>query len=124
MNKPAIIGITADIEGSCHILNRVYVDAVVRCGAIPLVLPSCADYAAININVILDAIDGLLLSGGGDIHGSHFGQPLDSRASGVLPFRDKTELALAQSALERDMPILGICRGMQLLNILRGGDLF
>ena len=121
MPNPPIIGITADTDDKHHFLNRVYIDAVVASGAIPLVLP-CNDvrFAA----TFLDCIDGLLLSGGGDMCASHFGQTLDPRAVDVQPIRDGVELNLAQLALDRNMPVLGICRGMQLLNVLRGGDLF
>jgi len=121
MPNPPIIGITADSTDKHHFLNHVYVDAVVAAGAIPLVLPSVGNCA---VDALFSRIDGLLLSGGGDMCASHFGQTLDPRAVDVQPIRDEMELALAQAALERDMPILGICRGMQLLNVLRGGDLF
>jgi len=121
MPKRPIIGITADIDDKSHYLNHAYIEAVIHSGAIPFVLP-CKDVRFASM--MLDRLDGLLLSGGGDMYAGHFGQPLDHRAVGVEPVRDEVELAIAQAATERDMPILGICRGMQLLNVQRGGDLF
>ena len=117
LNRP-VIGITADMEEGRHFLNRVYVRAVELAGAVPVVL-TASSYAV----QALDMLDGLLLSGGGDIHGRYFGQPLHEKAGDVNTERDEAELALTKLALARDMPIFGICRGLQLLNVARGGDL-
>jgi len=118
MNPKPIIGITASIDVRRHYLNRVYVDAVVRAGGIPLVLP--AGGHAIKF---LSIIDGLLLSGGGDIDGSFFGQPTHEKADDIWPERDEAEIAIARLAYDRNMSILGICRGLQVLNVALGGDI-
>jgi gamma-glutamyl-gamma-aminobutyrate hydrolase PuuD len=115
--KP-IIGITADIDDERHYLNRLYVDAIARAGGIPLVLP-----AADSMVEAIDIIDGLLLSGGGDIGGRFFGQSTHEMATDIRPERDKAEIAAAKLAYARNMPILGICRGLQILNVALGGDL-
>jgi len=114
----SIIGVTADMELRRHFLNKAYVDAVAACGAVPLILPA-------NGHVVeaLDMIDGLLLSGGGDIHGDFFGQPLHEKAGDVHIQRDEAEIALAWEAWERSVPIFGICRGLQVLNVALGGDI-
>ena len=115
--KP-IIGITTSIDEKQHYLNRVYVDAIMCADGIPLVLP-----ANLHIAQALDIIDGLLLSGGGDIDGSFFDQPTHEMATDIWPERDKAEIAAAQMAFARNIPILGICRGLQILNVALGGDI-
>ena len=73
---------------------------------------------------ILDDLDGLILSGGGDVHPSRFGQGMDGAESDRISLeRDALELALTQAALERDIPVFGICRGFQVLNVAAGGGL-
>jgi len=115
-----IIGITADMSAGDkqHQLNHVYVNAVVKAGGIPVVLP-----AGEHICDSLDIIHGLLLSGGGDIDGKHFGQKNHREARDIRPMRDKAEIAITKLAHGRNMPILGICRGLQMLNVALGGDI-
>src|SRR2546430_2217866 len=72
---------------------------------------------------VLDAIDALRLAGGGDVHPSSYGPDREPETPGTTLVRDEFEIALARGALERDMPVLGICRGMQLLNVALGGTL-
>ncbi|MEI2419419.1 gamma-glutamyl-gamma-aminobutyrate hydrolase family protein, partial [Arthrospira platensis SPKY2] len=73
---------------------------------------------------ILERLDGLILSGGGDVHPSYFGEEMDGTAEeSVDRMRDELELTLARQALARDMPLFGICRGCQALNIAAGGKL-
>src|SRR5206468_10884172 len=70
-----------------------------------------------------DALDGLVLSGGNDVDPATYGADSHGTTSGVQPERDRAELALLEGALARDMPVLAICRGSQVLNVARGGDL-
>ncbi len=72
---------------------------------------------------MLDMLDGLLLAGGCDIGPSRYGQAPHPETIGIVPERDAVELALAHGAFERDLPLLGICRGMQLINVACGGTL-
>ena len=124
------VGITAAIEqaqiGPWDQLSTLaflsYSRAVQRAGAIALLLPP-DDLAEAAPERWLDRIDALLLSGGNDIDPAFYGQPPHPQTSGIRPERDRFEIALARAALERRTPVLGVCRGMQLLNIVRGGDL-
>jgi len=115
--KP-IIGITSSIDNKQHYLNRVYVDAIVRAGGVPFIIPTDK-----YIVQALDIIDGLLLSGGGDIDGCFFSQPTHKMATDIWPARDKAEITAARLVFARDMPILGICRGLQILNVALGGNI-
>ncbi|HEV7363105.1 MAG TPA: gamma-glutamyl-gamma-aminobutyrate hydrolase family protein, partial [Solirubrobacteraceae bacterium] len=72
---------------------------------------------------ILDLIDGLMLAGGADIDPAVYGAERHAETVDTVPDRDRFEVALARGALARDLPVLGICRGMQLLNVARGGTL-
>jgi putative glutamine amidotransferase len=72
---------------------------------------------------ILDLVDGLILAGGADIDPSSYGDERHPETKGTVPDRDAFEIALARRAMDRDIPMLGICRGMQLMNVARGGTL-
>ncbi|MDT0330566.1 gamma-glutamyl-gamma-aminobutyrate hydrolase family protein [Nocardiopsis lambiniae] len=100
------------------LLPQEYVDAVAAAGAVPVLLPPVANTAG-----AVPALDGLLLAGGGDIAPARYGAPVGERTAGVQDFRDAAESALLAAALGRGIPVLGICRGMQLLNVARGGTL-
>ena len=104
------------------IVPRGYVDGVRRAGgeaAVLLPLPLSPDDAA----GILSRFDGLLLTGGGDINPARYGEDRHPTVYGVDDDRDAFELALARAAIEAEMPVLGICRGMQVLNVALGGSL-
>ncbi len=96
-----------------------YVSAVQRAGGRPLLVPPSED----GIEETLDALDGLLFSGGSDIDPSLYGAEPHPTVNGTRPERDRAELALMQAALARDLPVLAVCRGMEMLNVARGGDL-
>ena len=72
---------------------------------------------------MLDLLDALILAGGSDVDPASYGAEAHPETKGTWPERDSFELALARGAIERDMPLLGICRGMQVLNVARGGTL-
>ena len=101
---------------------RNYVRALQRAGAIALILPP-DEVAVADPDVLLDRVDALLLAGGADIDPSSYGAEPHPETKGTWPERDAFELALTRRALERDMPVLGICRGMQLINVAMGGTL-
>jgi putative glutamine amidotransferase len=104
------------------LLPRSYVDAVQRAGGIAVLLPP--DPAAVeDPDTLLDLIDALLLAGGADMDPSTYGAEPHAATVGIVPERDAFELALASRAMERDLPLLGICRGMQVMNVARGGTL-
>jgi len=107
-------------DTEAYLLDRNYVDAVQAAGGIALMLPPDAEA---DPDEILDVLDGLVLAGGADIDPATYGAEPHAMTSGMRPERDAFEIALAARALERDIPFLGICRGMQVMNVARGGTL-
>ena len=104
------------------LLPRDYVDAVQRAGGFALMLPPDPRLIE-DPGEALGLLDGLLLAGGADIDPLSYGQEAHPETAGTVPERDAFEIALVRAAIERDMPVLGICRGMQLINVARGGTL-
>jgi putative glutamine amidotransferase len=104
------------------LLDCNYVDAVHRAGGFAVLLPPDPELVE-HPDEALDRIDGLVLAGGADMDPSTYGAPPHPATVGTVPERDAFELALASRALERDLPFLGICRGMQVMNVARGGTL-
>ena len=96
-----------------------YVDSVAAAGGRALVIPPAAD----AVEETLDAIDGLILSGGADLDPTLYGADPHPETTVVHTGRDEAELALLRAALDRELPVLAICRGMQMLNVLNGGEL-
>jgi putative glutamine amidotransferase len=109
-------------ENEAMLLSRSYVDAVQRAGGLVLMLPP-DPRAAEEPDAPLEPLDGLVLAGGADIDPAAYGAPRHPRTVGTTPERDAAEIPLARRAVERDLPLLGICRGMQLLNVALGGTL-
>lgn len=99
-----------------------YADSVARGGGLAVVLAPDAR-ATEQPDLLLDRIDGLLVAGGSDIDPSTYGANRDPQTGGTNLGRDLFEIALTRRAIERDMPLLGVCRGMQILNIALGGTL-
>jgi putative glutamine amidotransferase len=126
VSKP-IIGITTYLtlarfgvwEDDAALIPAAYVRAVEAAGGRALLVPPSME----GIDETLDALDGLLFSGGSDLDPEIYGQRAHAETDGVVPERDRAEIALLQAALERDMPVLAVCRGSQVLNVARGGDL-
>jgi putative glutamine amidotransferase len=99
-----------------------YIEAVQRAGASVLVIPPDPELVA-DPDRILDLVDGLILAGGSDVDPATYAQAPHPETKGFSEQRDSLELALIRRAIERDMPVLGICRGCQVLNIVQGGTL-
>jgi putative glutamine amidotransferase len=99
-----------------------YVEGVAEAGGVPVVLPPVAGPR--TAEALLDGMDGLLLSGGSDLDPGYYGEEAVPELGVTLPERDAFEMALLEHALRRQMPILGICRGMQVLNVALGGTLY
>jgi len=122
-----IIGITTYAEqarfGSWDVPAAIipwsYVAAVERAGGRALLVPPSHD----GVDETLDALDGILFSGGSDLEPGLYGAEAHPETTGIRPERDKAELALMQGALDRDLPMLAVCRGFEILNVARGGDL-
>ena len=126
-----------------------YLDMVVAAGGWPILIPPVAGNEAANdfskedgepggdgvgdpgvraaltesVDAVLDAVDGLLVIGGGDVSARRYGQQPDERNGGTSEWRDDLEFQLLDAALDRDLPLLAICRGHQVLNVLLGGTL-
>jgi putative glutamine amidotransferase len=129
VSRPAI-GICTALERArfgpwdqeATLLPRGYADAVQGAGAIALLLPPDDDSAE-QPGPLLDRLDALLVAGGRDIDPLSYGARPEPETAEPQPERDRFELALLSAALERDMPVLGVCRGMQMLNVACGGTL-
>jgi putative glutamine amidotransferase len=106
-------------EGRAALIPLSYVRAVEAAGGRPLLVPPSAE----GVEETLDALDGLLLSGGADLDPDSYGADAHPETNGVRPERDAAELVLLEAALARDLPVLAVCRGSQVLNVARGGDL-
>ena len=125
-----VIGICTGLEpvrfGVWHELAAYtpysYVQAVQRAGGVALLLAPDPRLTA-EPDELLDLLDGLLLAGGADVDPAAYGQEPHPATRGWVPERDAFELALTARAMERDLPLLGICRGMQVMNVARGGSL-
>jgi putative glutamine amidotransferase len=123
-----VIGITAYAEPSVRwgvwdvpaaVIPLAYVKMIEAAGGRALLVPPSEE----GIEETLDALNGVLFSGGSDIDPTEYGHEQHPETSGLRPERDRGELALLRAALERDMPVLAVCRGSQVLNVARGGDL-
>jgi putative glutamine amidotransferase len=130
MMRAPLIGICAALERArwsvwdqqAALLPFSYIAAIQRCGGVAVMLPPDAAVAA-DPDRVLDAIDGLLMAGGADVDPALYGEERAPQTEHVVRERDDFELALTRRALDRDIPFLGICRGMQLLNVAQGGTL-
>jgi gamma-glutamyl-gamma-aminobutyrate hydrolase PuuD len=124
--KP-LIGITTYItsarfgswEEVTSLVPQDYVRAIEHAGGRPLLVPPSEE----GIEETLDAFDGVIFSGGSDLDPEMYGQEAHPETYGIVEQRDRAELALLEAALARDMPVLAICRGSQVLNVALGGDL-
>jgi putative glutamine amidotransferase len=122
-----VIGITTYVtpakwsywDTEAALIPADYVYAVERAGGRALLVPPSED----GVEETLQALDGLLFSGGSDLDPGLYDQEPHEETFGIHEARDRAELALLEAALERDMPVLAICRGSQVLNVARGGDL-
>jgi putative glutamine amidotransferase len=109
-------------DDAAALLPRNYIDAAHRAGGLAILLPPDAALAD-RPDQILDLIDGLMLVGGADIDPGAYDAERHAETVDTVPERDRFEIGLTRGALARDLPVLGICRGMQLINVARGGSL-
>ena len=122
MKRP-VIGITIGYSAQdreIFALRDDYVRSVETAGGLPLVL---APGSPEDVPLLLDHLDGLLLTGGADVDPGLYGETPHETVTRVIPERDALEIALCREALRRDMPLLAICRGQQVLNVATGGTL-
>ncbi len=109
-------------ERDAALLAFSYIEAIQRAGGLAVMIPPDGRFEH-EPDQILDLIDGLILAGGNDIDPACYGADPHPETHSLVPGRDASELALARRAIRRDMPVLGICRGMQLINVAFGGTL-
>ena len=129
MKRP-VIGICTAVERArwsvwdqqAMLLPRNYVEAVRRAGGFAVLLTPDPRLVE-EPGEALELLDGLVLAGGADIDPAAYGQEAHAETVGTVPERDTFEIAFARAAIEQDLPVLGICRGMQLINVARGGTL-
>ncbi len=129
MGRP-VIGICAALERAkwsvwdlhAALLPQNYIAAVQAAGGMVVMLPPDA-HSTREPEEVLALIDGLILAGGADIDPASYNQPAHAQTVGTVPERDAFEIALTRAAIERDLAVLGICRGMQLINVACGGTL-
>ena len=127
MSERPLIGITSYAQPArwgawelpAALVPLVYVESVERAGGRALVVPPSTE----GVDETLDVLDGVVFSGGIDIDPAAYGAERHAATDPAQAHRDAGELALLERALERDVPTLAICRGFQLLNVVRGGDL-
>jgi putative glutamine amidotransferase len=122
-----LIGITTDVvvaaygawEEESALVPSDYVRAVERAGGRPLLVPPSEE----DIEETLDVLDAVIFSGGSDLDPATYGQERHPETNGIIEARDRAELVMLEAALARDMPVLAVCRGSQVLNVALGGDL-
>ena len=126
MSRP-VVGITTYVTDArwgywnleAALIPFDYVRAVERAGGRPMLVPPSLD----GVEETLDALDAVVFTGGSDLDPEFYGEKAHPETVGIVRMRDEAELALLRAALDRDMPVLGICRGIQVLNVGLGGDL-
>jgi putative glutamine amidotransferase len=126
MSRP-IIGITTYVTSArwgywdteAALVPAAYVRAIELAGGRPVLIPPSEE----AVDETLAAVDGLVFSGGSDLDPELYDQEPHDETYGIVPQRDRAELTLLEAALARDMPVLAVCRGSQVLNVARGGDL-
>ena len=110
-------------DRAAALLPETYVESVARAGGLPVLLPPTDDDVLGLADSLVDSIDALVLVGGGDVDPARYGKQRHAATTGVDVRRDGFEMALATAALDSDLPVLAICRGMQVLNVVLGGTL-
>ncbi len=123
--KP-VIGITCFVKEASYgnwtrhaaILPSAYFSMVDKAGGVPLIIPPAGD-----MTVLLESIDGLIVAGGPDISPTNYGEEPGPMTTEYYPEQDFSEMGLIKGAVDMDIPLLGICRGMQILSVAHGGKM-
>ncbi len=116
------IGISVNLKENLQCVAEAYIHSVTQAGGIPLLIPVLED--AGSLVALLERIDGLILTGGGDIHPSFFNEEICSSPESINLRRDIYDLKLIKLASDRQIPLFGICRGFQVINVAFGGSLY
>ena len=121
-NNAPLIGISSCTDGAAISLGGNYANAVFKAGGTPVILPLVKDRASADL--LLSRLDGLIMSGGEDLDPSYYGEEVLNESVGINAVRDTSDFLLVQAALDCGKPIMGICRGHQLVNVALGGSLY
>jgi putative glutamine amidotransferase len=126
MSAP-IIGVTMSSSLSMYgysmlSITEAYIQAIIRAGGCPLMIPLGLSESVLHD--LLPKLDGILFSGGGDVQPERYGSQPHPLVRDVNPDRDRVEIFLLQESMKQQLPILGICRGIQVINVALGGSLF
>jgi len=108
---------------ACWLMGRSYVEELRKVGAVPWLIPLVPQDID-TMNAIFERLDGVFITGGVDVDPAHYGEPKTSLCGMTDPDRDAVEIALLKHALERNLPVLAVCRGLQILNVACGGSLY
>ena len=119
--KP-LIGISANFQENNSMLAQQYYESVILAGGAPVIIPVTTDNEVLT--KIIRTIDGLVISGGADINPEYFDEKPIPELGKVVPLRDEYDVQLIRIAHAHQVPILGICRGMQVMNVVFGGSLY
>lgn len=120
--KRPLIGISCSHPENRSSVSTNYSESVIKAGGIPVLIPVTTD--TVVLRIIVDKLDGIILTGGEDIHPSYYNEEPIEQLGNVNAVRDVYDLCLIRLAADRNMPLLGICRGEQLMNVAFGGSLY
>ena len=117
------IGLIANIENDLRLnVHGAYGRSIEMSGGVPLLLPYIEDEKIID--AFIDICDGFLFTGGADVDPHYYGEDKKDTCGETEPNRDKLEMVVLKKVIEKDKPILGICRGLQIINVVMGGTLY
>lgn len=121
-SEAPLIGITPSFSGTSSSVGQTYVNAVRRAGGVPVILPGVKTKQ--EADALIARLDGIIFSGGEDVDPARYGEEIWNETVGINHVRDTSDFIMVQAARDCGIPIMGICRGSQLLNVALGGTLY